>query len=140
MVLILLAGSLLYPIAMFVWPWHLGALDWGPVWSGYFGLPLLRRGLGRDRADLLEHHREPTHRVLHDARVAPAPLRHSGRSWRVARAGIVGDVRRLLSASSRAYEGFARGLIDTRAILYFLSVTILCLLVAFRSLESRKWS
>ena len=23
---------------MFVWPWHLGALDWGPVWPGYLGL------------------------------------------------------------------------------------------------------
>jgi ABC-2 type transport system permease protein len=38
------------------------------------------------------------------------------------------------------YQGFAKGLIDTRAILYFASVTVLCLLVAFRSLESRKWS
>src|SRR5580700_8764632 len=36
-VLILLALSLLYPIALFVGPWHLGALDWGPVWSGYLG-------------------------------------------------------------------------------------------------------
>jgi ABC-2 type transport system permease protein len=38
------------------------------------------------------------------------------------------------------YAPFARGLIDTRAIIYFVSVTILCLLVSFRSLESRKWS
>ena len=41
MVLVLLAATLLYPIAMFEWPWHLGALDWGPVWSGYLGLRLL---------------------------------------------------------------------------------------------------
>src|SRR5271170_5002455 len=40
MCLILLACSLVYPIAMFVWPWHLGALDWGPIWAGYFGLSL----------------------------------------------------------------------------------------------------
>jgi len=38
------------------------------------------------------------------------------------------------------YEAFARGLIDTRAVIYFLSVAIVCLLVSFRSLESRKWS
>ena len=37
MVLVLLAATLLYPIAMFVRPWHLGALDWGPVWAGYVG-------------------------------------------------------------------------------------------------------
>src|SRR6202167_404378 len=37
MCLVLLACSLLYPIAMFVWPWHLGSLDWGPIWAGYLG-------------------------------------------------------------------------------------------------------
>jgi len=37
-------------------------------------------------------------------------------------------------------QSFMRGIIDTRAVVYFLSVTVLCLLVAFRSLESRKWS
>jgi len=36
-VLILLAATLLYPIAMFVWPWHLGPLDWPTVWAGYLG-------------------------------------------------------------------------------------------------------
>ncbi len=40
MCLVLPACSLVYPIAMFVWPWHLGALDWGPVWTGYLGLAL----------------------------------------------------------------------------------------------------
>ena len=38
------------------------------------------------------------------------------------------------------YHSFARGLIDTRSVVYFLSVAIVCLLVSFRSLESRKWS
>src|SRR5579864_4013083 len=37
MVLVLLAATLLYPVAMFKWPWQLGALDWGPVFSGYLG-------------------------------------------------------------------------------------------------------
>ncbi|MGH7440091.1 MAG: ABC transporter permease, partial [Polyangiaceae bacterium] len=36
-VFVLLTLSLLYPIAMFKWPWHLGALDWGPVWASYLG-------------------------------------------------------------------------------------------------------
>jgi ABC-2 type transport system permease protein len=36
-VLILLAATLLYPIMMFWFPWHLGNLDWGPVWAGYLG-------------------------------------------------------------------------------------------------------
>ena len=53
--------------------------------------------------------------------------------------GIIGDVAGFLSFESR-FEGFARGLIDTRAVIYFLSISVVCLLVAFRSLESRKWS
>ena len=53
--------------------------------------------------------------------------------------GGLGDTLEFISFSSR-YQPFARGLIDTRAVVYFLSVTIVCLLVSFRSLESRKWS
>jgi ABC-2 type transport system permease protein len=53
--------------------------------------------------------------------------------------GVLGDSIAFVSFSSR-YEPFARGLIDTRAIIYFLSIAVLCLLIAFRSLESRKWS
>jgi ABC-2 type transport system permease protein len=34
---------------------------------------------------------------------------------------------------------FARGLIDTRSVIYFLSITIFSLMIAFRALESRKW-
>jgi ABC-2 type transport system permease protein len=40
MVLVLLAATMLYPLAMFKYPWHLGALDWGPVGSGYLGIAL----------------------------------------------------------------------------------------------------
>src|SRR6478736_6680041 len=38
LVLVLIAGTLLYPIMMFKAPWHLGPLDTGPVASGYLGL------------------------------------------------------------------------------------------------------
>jgi len=53
--------------------------------------------------------------------------------------GGVGDALGFVSFQTR-YQSFARGLIDTRAVIYFLSVAIVCLLVSFRSLESRKWS
>src|SRR5437868_10954594 len=39
LVLVLLASTLLYPLFMFK-VWHLGALDGGPVLSGYLGLVL----------------------------------------------------------------------------------------------------
>ena len=34
----------------------------------------------------------------------------------------------------------ARGLITTRDVLYFLSITLLCLMGSFRALERRKWA
>jgi ABC-2 type transport system permease protein len=53
--------------------------------------------------------------------------------------GWFGDAIAFVSFEAR-YNGFARGLIDTKAVVYFLSIAIVCLLVSFRSLESRKWS
>ena len=50
----------------------------------------------------------------------------------------VGDVFAFFSLQTR-YEPFARGLIDTRAVVYFISIAVFCSLVAFRNLESRKW-
>ncbi len=53
--------------------------------------------------------------------------------------GWFGDAIDFISFQAR-YQSFARGLIDTRALVYFTSIAILCLLVSFRSLESRRWS
>ena len=50
----------------------------------------------------------------------------------------VGDAIAFVSFQTR-FAPFARGLIDTRAVVYFLSITVLSLLAAFRALESRKW-
>src|SRR5688572_8083209 len=38
LVLLALAVTLLFPLMMFAWPWRLGVLDWGAVFSGYLGL------------------------------------------------------------------------------------------------------
>jgi len=57
----------------------------------------------------------------------------------ILRWGILSDALGFISFQTR-FQSFARGLIDTRAVVYFLSVALLSLLVSFRSLESRKWS
>jgi ABC-2 type transport system permease protein len=44
-----------------------------------------------------------------------------------------------ISFNSRL-QGFIRGLVDTRDIVYFVSVTVLALVFAFRALERRKWA
>ena len=137
MCVILLACSLVYPIAMFVWPWHLGSLDWGPIWSGYFGLVLFC-GAGCAIGLLFSSITESQIIAFFLTAFTLIILMFLGvlTEWVH---GFLGDVFGFLSFESRS-EGFARGLLDTRAIVYFLSISVLCLLVAFRSLESRKWS
>jgi ABC-2 type transport system permease protein len=137
MCLVLLACSLLYPIAMFVWPWHLGSLDWGPIWAGYFGLALFSAAgcaIGLLFSSITE---SQIIAFFFTAFLLGAFVVLGALTQWVH--GLVGDVFAFVSFESR-FEGFARGLIDTRAVLYFLSIAVVCLLVAFRSLESRKWS
>ena len=136
-VLLLLLGTLFYPIAMFRFPWHLGALDWGPVWSGYLGCVLFACAgvaIGMMLSSLTESD------VIAFFMTAGVLCILYAIGWIVSVVpGGLGDALGFISFQTR-YQSFARGLIDTRAVLYFLSVAILCLLVSFRSLESRKWS
>ena len=136
MTFILLGLTLLYPLAMFWAPWHLGQLDWGPVWSGYIGCALFSLaavGLGMMFSSLTESD------VIAFFLTTGTLFAFYAIGWLTWIPGGLGDVLGFVSFQTR-YEGFARGLIDTRAVLYFLSVAIVCLLVSFRSLESRKWS
>jgi ABC-2 type transport system permease protein len=137
-VLILLALTVLYPIAMFVSPWHIGVLDWGPVGSGYLGCVFFAgaaTALGLMFSSLTESDVMAFFLTLGTLFVlyAIGPM-VSSLSW-----GALSDAINFISFQSR-YQSFARGLIDTRAVVYFTSVALLSLLVSFRSLESRKWS
>jgi ABC-2 type transport system permease protein len=137
MVLLLLATTLLYPITMFVWPWHLGPLDWGPVWSGYLGC-MFFSGAAIGIGLMLSSFTESDVMAFFLTLVSLAILYAVG--WLVSfLPGGAGDAVSFVSFESR-YQSFVRGIIDTRAVIYFLSVTVICLLVSFRSLESRKWS
>jgi ABC-2 type transport system permease protein len=137
MTLLLLVVSLAYPIAMFVWPWHMGPLDWGPVWAGYFGLALFSAAgtaIGLMFSCLTESQVIAffmTAGLLTFLYVIGSLVEYVP--------GGLGDIVSFVSFQSR-FASFARGLIDTRAIVFFLSIAIICLLVSFRSLESRKWS
>jgi ABC-2 type transport system permease protein len=65
-------------------------------------------------------------------------------AWYVGRAadwmgGFVGETLRYISFENRM-EGFMRGLIAVRDVVYFVSISVICLIAAFRKLESRKWA
>ena len=136
-VLILLAATLLYPIAMFVWPWHLGPLDWPTVWAGYLGCLLFSSAavaVGMMLSSLTE-----SDVIAFFMTSATLSILYAIGWMASIIPGAAGDAVEFLSFQTR-YQSFARGLIDTRAVIYFLSIATVCILVSFRSLESRKWS
>jgi ABC-2 type transport system permease protein len=136
-VLILLAATLLYPIAMFFWPWNLGPLDWPTLWAGYLGC-LLFSSAAVAVGMMLSSLTESDVIAFFMTSATLSVLYAIG--WMAALIpGVLGDAVEFLSFQTR-YQSFARGLVDTRAVLYFLSVATVCILVSFRALESRKWS
>ena len=141
MVTTLLGLLVLYPLLMFTRApfWHIGELDWYPYFVGMGGLFLMSCaavaiGLmwsSFTESQILSYFATSlTLLVLYMIGSVTLVEYMSGR---------VGDALAFISLQSR-FEPFARGIIDSRAIIYFLSLTALCLMIAFRSLESRKWS
>ena len=53
--------------------------------------------------------------------------------------GTFASVLHYVSFQSRMSR-FMRGLIDTRDVVFFLSITALSLMISFRALERRKWA
>jgi ABC-2 type transport system permease protein len=121
---------------MFLWPWHLGALDWGPVWTGYLGLLLfMMSGIA---VGMLFSSITESQIIAFFVTAAVLLGLHVIGNVVESLPGLAGDSIAFVSFQTR-FAPFARGLIDTRAVVYFLSITVLCLVAAFRSLESRKW-
>lgn len=139
LMLVLVVSTLAYPLFLFKAPWDLGAIDMNPVWSGYLGLLLF--SAASVAVGLLVSSLTSSQTISFFVTLA---LLIS--LWLV---GIFADVQSLpewfrdsvayISTKTRL-ESFNRGLIDTRDIVYFLSITFMCLVFSFRALERRKWA
>jgi ABC-2 type transport system permease protein len=128
----------LYPIAMFKWPWHLGELDWGAFWVGMSGLFFLST-TGVAMGLMYSSFTDSQILSFFATMLTLSVLYALGNVSAVeSLQGPMGDAMSFISLQSR-FEPFARGLLDTRAIVYFVSIAVLCLLVAFHALERRKW-
>ncbi len=125
-----------YPIVMFK-GFHLGAFDWGPFWSGMLGL-LLLSAAGVALGLMYSSMTDSQILAFFATSMTLTGLYAIGYVVQFVPGGF-GETLAFFSFQSR-YEPFARGLIDSRAVVYFLSVAILATLVSFRNLESRKWS
>jgi ABC-2 type transport system permease protein len=137
MLLVLVLSTAVYPLAMFKWPWNLGPLDTGPVFAGYFGLILFSAAaasIGLLLSSLTDS--QPIAFFLTVFVLIVLWLTGMAARWV---GGPTGNVLNFIAFDARL-AGFTRGLIDTRDVVYFLSVTAVCLVVAFRALERRKWA
>jgi len=136
LVLTVVGATALYPIAMFKWPWNLGPLDWGPVFAGYLGL-VLYSAAATAIGLLITALTDSQAIAFFITFFILVALWFMGEG--AAMEGLTGTVLSYVSFQTRL-EGFSRGLIDTRDVVYFVSVTVLTLAVAFRALERRKWA
>ncbi|MEB2312580.1 MAG: ABC transporter permease [Sorangiineae bacterium] len=137
LVLTLVLASLIYPLAMFKWPWNLGPLDMGPVLSGYLGLILF--SAAATALGLLISALTDSQAIAFFITFFVLLVLWLIGTFAESMGGVLGNVLSFISFQSRL-DGFTRGLMDTRDIVYFLSVTGLALVVAFRALERRKWA
>jgi len=137
MLMVLVLSTAVYPLAMFWQPWNVGPLDTGPVYAGYLGLFLFSAttvAIGLLISSLTE-----SQSIAFFLTVFVLLF-----LWLLGRmaafvGGAPGIVMNFIAFDTRL-SGFWRGLIDTRDVVYFVTVTATCLVIAFRALERRKWA
>lgn len=133
--LVIVLLTLVNPIAVS----NFGDLDWGPVFTGYLGLVL--EGAAMLALGLMAS--SWTDNQLVAFFVSLFLLAIVG--WLVpaaARFVATGAFATFLESISFSHhlESMSRGVIDMRDVLFFVSLTVVGLLVSFQALESRRWS
>ena len=129
--LIMLALTLYYPILLII----LGDPDMGPIWTSYLGLILL----GGAALSVGVFASSLTSNQIIAAVVSGGILLVL---WVTGLATNVEGIGEALSYISMSYHfsSFSIGMIDTRDIIYYLSVTALFLYSSIRSLETGRWT
>ena len=138
LVLVLILSTFLYPIMMFMKPWSLGSLDMGPVLSGYLGLILFSAAavsIGLFISALTES------QVIAFFVTWVVLLLFTFLGFGIEQLdnALARDVLSYVSFDARLTP-FARGMISTRDIVFFLSICFMCLMGSFWALERRKWA
>jgi ABC-2 type transport system permease protein len=132
MFLIMTAITLYYPILL---SWF-GHPDWGPILSGYLGLFLVGAvflSVGLFASSLTSN------QIVAYALGSVFILVFWFISYATGVAGETSDKIFRTIAISTYYPAFGRGIIDTNAIIYYVSIVLVFLFLTVRSLETRKW-
>lgn len=136
-VMILLFTTALYPILMFKF-WDFGALDTGPVMAGYLGLVFYSAAataIGLMISSLVES--QMIALFLTGATLVAFHI--VGFLSNLSEAEWFKTVVNFVSFDTRLAP-FAKGLVTTRDLVFFATITIGALMVSFRALERRKWA
>ena len=132
--LVLLALTLPYPMSVST----LGPLDWGQTLAGYLGLfflggAMLAIGL------LTSSFTENQLVAFFVALAVNVVLVFLFRYFLPLLPSTIASTIEWISLSYHM-DSMARGVVDTRDLVFFLSIIAFCLMFAFRALESRRWS
>ena len=128
----MLGLTLIYPLLV-AWT---ARLEWGPLVTGYLGL--LLQGAAFIAIGILISSLTENQLVAAVATFGTL-LIFWVISWAADSAGpTVGRILSHLSLTEH-FESFAKGVLDTKDVIYYLNLTILSLFLTLRSLESKRW-
>jgi ABC-2 type transport system permease protein len=113
-----------------------GPLDFGPVWGGYLGL--LLAGAAYLALGLLASSLTENQIVAFVVALFVSMFFLMVDKFTIFLPAFLSPWVEYLSFS-RHLDSAVRGLIDTRDVIFFSSFAVICLFLAFRSLESRRW-
>jgi ABC-2 type transport system permease protein len=129
---LMLALTLVYPGIVL----YFTRVEWGPLLTGYLGLLLMGAtflAVGIFASSLTENQivaSITTFGVLLFLWVVGWSAEYVGGAW--------GRVLSHLSLLDH-FDTFARGVLDTKDVIYYVNVTIVALFLTLRSLEARRW-
>lgn len=133
---VVLAATLVYPITLAGLAVEGNALDWGPVWGGYLGLLLL--GAAYAGVGIMVSSWTKDQIISIQLSFFLCFLLYVMGPLSAEIGGTLGEVLRFLSTSGH-FESIARGVIDTRDFLYYISVAAFGCMAATVSLAARRW-
>lgn len=132
--LLFVALLLTFPYAITVSTF--GALDWGPVIGGYLGLILL--GAATLSIGLFASSQTENQIVAFVVSLVMIMFFTMVDRFAVFMPAALTPLVEFLSLSTH-FQNAARGVVDIRDVLYFLSFIALALFFSFRALEARRW-
>jgi ABC-2 type transport system permease protein len=129
---LMLVATLVYPLIVA----YFAPLDWGPILTGYLGLLLLGGAflaVGILASSLTEN------QIVAAIVSFGILLIFWVLGWRAeSLGGAWGSILSHLSLLDH-FDSFARGVLDTKDVVYYLNLTAVALFLALRSLEARRW-